>query len=61
MRRMIMTKEELKSLCVHELTFQTEDKNGKVRLWRTTYKFDHSFICDAIEENDLKESEKILI
>mgnify|MGYP003645137759 FL=1 len=56
-----MTKEELKSLCVHELTFQTEDKKGKVRLWRTTYKFDHSFICDSIEENDLEESEKILI
>ena len=56
-----MTKEELKSLCVDELTFLTTDKNGKVRLWTTTYKFDHSFICDAIEEDDLEESEKILI
>ena len=56
-----MTKEELESLCVSELTFETEDKNGNVRYWRTTYKFDHSFICDAIEEDDLEESEKILI
>ncbi len=51
----MITKEELESLCVSELTFETEDKNGKVRYWRTTYKFDHSFICDAIEEDDLEE------
>jgi hypothetical protein len=57
----IMTEEELESLCVHELTFETTDKNGKIRLWTTTYKFDHSFICDQIEEDDLEESEKILI
>ena len=56
-----MTEEELESLCVHELTFETTDKNGKIRLWTTTYKFDHSFICDRIEEDDLEESEKILI
>ena len=56
-----MTEEELESLCVHELTFETTDKNGKIRLWATTYKFDHSFICDQIEEDDLEESEKILI
>ena len=60
-RHMKITKEELESLCVDELTFLTTDKNGKVRLWTTTYKFDHSFICDAIEEDDLEESEKILI
>jgi len=52
-----MTKEELASLCVSELTFETEDKNGKIRYWRTTYKFDHSYICDAIEEDDLEEIE----
>ena len=53
-----MTEIELESLCVCELTFQTEDKNGKGRVWRTTYKFDHSFICDAIEEDDLEEIEE---
>jgi len=53
----MMTKEELESLCVCELTFETEDKNGKIRFWRTTYKFDHSYICDAIEEDDLEEIE----
>jgi hypothetical protein len=50
-----MNKEELESLCVDELTFLTTDKNGKVRYWATTYEFDHSFICSAIEEDDLKE------
>ena len=50
-----MNKEELESLCVDELTFLTTDKNGKVRYWATTYEFDHSFICNAIEEDDLKE------
>jgi len=52
-----MTKEELESLCVHDLTFETEDKNGKIRFWRTTGKFDHSSICDGIEDNDLEEIE----
>ena len=52
-----MTKEELESLCVHDLTFETEDKNGKIRFWRTTYKFDHSSICDEIEDNNLEEIE----
>ena len=52
-----MTKKEFESLCVHNLTFETEDKNGKIRFWRTTYKFDHSYICDAIEEDDLEEIE----
>ena len=56
-----MTEEELERLCVDELTFLNRKKNGKVRLWTTTYNFDHSFICDAIEEDDLEESEKILI
>jgi len=42
---------------VHDLTFETEDKNGKMRFWRTTGKFDHSSICDGIEDNDLEEIE----
>ena len=50
-----MTKEELESLCVHDLTFETENKNGKIRFWRTTNKFDHSSICDGIEEEGLEE------
>ncbi len=52
-----MPKEELEIVRVHEITFETEEKNGKIRVWRTTYEFDHSYICDAIEEDDLEEIE----
>jgi len=50
---MKITEEELETLEVWDITFYTEDKDGNTKFWKTTHHVDHSFICDAIEVDDL--------
>ena len=50
---MKITKEELESIELWDITFYTYDKKGKKKFWKTKNNFDHSDLCEDLEVDDL--------
>ena len=54
-KKMKMTEQELQTLMVDKITFQTEDKKGNIKIWRTTNDVDHSSLCDGWDVENFEE------